>query len=66
MKNIAIYQAKNGAIEFRGDFERETIWGTQKQIADVFGVDRSVVTKHIKNIFKDKELDKTVVSAKFA
>lgn len=39
IKNIAIYQAKNGAIEFRGDFERETIWGTQKQIAEVFGVD---------------------------
>lgn len=66
IKEIAIYQAKNGAIEFRGDFEQETIWGTQKQIAEVFGVDRSVVTKHIKNIFKDKELDKTVVCAKFA
>lgn len=65
-KNMAIYQAKDGAIEFRGDFEQETIWGTQKQIAEVFGVDRSVVTRHINNIFKDKELDKTVVSAKFA
>jgi prophage maintenance system killer protein len=65
-KDITIYQAKNGAIEFRGDFKQETIWGTQKQIAEVFDVDRSVVTKHIKNIFKDKELDKTVVSAKFA
>jgi prophage maintenance system killer protein len=63
---IAIYQAPNGAIEFRGDYEKETIWGTQKQIAEVFGVDRSVVTKHIRNIFKDKELDKKVVSAKFA
>jgi prophage maintenance system killer protein len=66
VKNIAIYQAPNGAIEFRGDYEKETIWGTQKQIAEVFGVDRSVVTKHIRNIFKDKELDKKVVSAKFA
>lgn len=66
IKKVAIYQAKNGAIEFRGDFDKETIWGTQKQIAEVFGIDRTVVTKHIKNIFKDRELDKKVVSAKFA
>ncbi len=65
-KQLVIYQGKSGAIEFRGDFDKETIWGTRKQIAEVFGVDRSVVTKHIKNIFKDKELDKKVVCAKFA
>lgn len=65
-KQLVIYQGKNGAIEFRGDFERETIWATQKQIADIFEIDRSVVTKHIRNIFKDKELDKKMVCAKFA
>lgn len=65
-KQLVIYQGKSGAIEFRGDFDKETIWGTQKQIAEVFGVDRSVVTKHIRNIFKDKELDKKLVCAKFA
>lgn len=64
--NVIIYQAKNGAIEFRGDFERENIWATQKQIAEVFDVDRTVVTRHIGNIFKNKELDKKMVSAKFA
>ncbi len=56
-KNMVIYQAKNGAIELRGDFKHENIWATQAQIADVFGSERSVVTKHIKNILKDKELD---------
>ncbi len=66
LKSLVIYQGKSGAIEFRGDFERDTIWGTQKQIAEVFGIDRSVVTKHIRNIFKDKELDKKMVCAKFA
>jgi len=30
IKNIIIYQAKNGKIEFRGDFDKETVWGTQK------------------------------------
>ncbi len=64
--NLIIYQKKDGAIAFRGDFDSENIWGTQKQIAEVFGVDRSVVTKHIKNILKDKEVDEKVVSAKFA
>lgn len=57
IKEIVIYQSKNGKIEFRGDFEGETIWGTQKQIADIFEIDRSVVTKHIGNIFKDGEVD---------
>ena len=66
VKQLIIYQAKNGAIEFRGDFKHDTIWGTQKQIAEVFDIDRSVVTKHIRNIFKDKELDKKLVCAKFA
>jgi prophage antirepressor-like protein len=56
-KSAIIYQAKNGAIEFRGDLSRETIWATQTQIADVFGVERSVVTKHIRNILKTREID---------
>ncbi len=63
---LMIYQAKNGAIELRGDFNNETVWATQKQIADIFEIDRSVATKHIHNIFKDKELDKEMVCAKFA
>lgn len=56
-KQIVIYQAKSGAIEFRGDFSKETIWATQAQIVDLFGVDQSVVSRHIKNVFKDKEVD---------
>lgn len=63
---LIIYQAKNGAIELRGDFDHENIWATQKQIADIFGIDRTVATRHINNILKDKELDRKVVSAKFA
>ncbi len=66
IKEVVIYQAKNGAIEFRGDFASETIWANQKQIAEVFGVERSVVTKHIRNILKDGEIDKESTCAKFA
>ncbi len=54
-----IYQAENGAIELRGDFEFETIWATQKQMAEVFGVTPQNVTIHLKNIFASGELDKT-------
>jgi prophage maintenance system killer protein len=54
---IIIYQTKTGAIEFKGDFEKDTIWATQKQIAEVFEVERSVVTKHINNILKDSEVE---------
>ena len=56
-KNIVVYQAKNGAIELRGDFSRETVWATQAQIVKLFNVDQSVVSRHIRNIFKDKEID---------
>lgn len=65
-QEVVIYQAKNGAIEFRGDCNNETVWATQAQIALVFELERSVVTKHIKNIFSDKELDENSVCAKFA
>ncbi|MEF3691752.1 MAG: hypothetical protein V3574_01680 [Candidatus Moraniibacteriota bacterium] len=65
-KNIIIYQVKSGAIKLQGDFKHENIWATQKQIGEIFGIDRTVVTKHIKNIFKDNELDRKKVSAKFA
>lgn len=63
---VVIYQAKSGAIELRGDFAKETVWATQAQIADLFGSERSVTTKHIRNILKDKELDEKSVCAKFA
>lgn len=66
MKQLVIYQAKNGKIEFRGDFERDTIWASQKQIASIFEIDRTVVNRHIRNIFKDKELNESQVCAKFA
>jgi len=55
-KQIVIYQAPSGAIELRGDFNKETIWATQAQIASVFQIERSVITKHIRNIFKDREI----------
>ncbi len=65
-KQIVIYQAPSGAIEFKGDWKKETIWATQAQIAEVFDAERSVITKHVKNILADKELEVDSVCAKFA
>lgn len=54
--SVIVYHAKNGAIELRGDVRAETVWATQAQIAEVFGVERSVVTKHINNLLKNGEI----------
>lgn len=63
---IVVYQNSSGAIELRGDIKNEIIWATQAQIAEVFKIERSVVTKHIRNIYKDKELEENRTCAKIA
>jgi hypothetical protein len=65
-KGVVVYQAKNGAIELRGDVSRETIWATLDQIAAVFGRDKSVISRHLKNIFREGELTRSSVVAKNA
>jgi death-on-curing family protein len=65
-KNLTIYQAKNGAIELKTDSKAETIWASQKDLSTIFDIERSVITKHIKNIFKDGEVDKNSTCAFFA
>lgn len=57
-------QAGENGIEVR--HENETIWLTQKLMAELFDVDRSVITKHLKNIFTDNELAEASVCADFA
>ncbi len=47
-------------------YKGETIWATQKAMAELFGVDRTVITKHLKNIFDSSELQQDSVCAKFA
>jgi len=64
--DIIIYQAKNGAIELRGDFKRETIWANLQQIADLFEIDKSGISRHIQNIFESNELEQKATVAKIA
>jgi len=59
---IKIYKWNTWA-EVQVKFENETVWLTQEQISIIFWVDRTVITKHINNIFKTWELEKEVVSA---
>lgn len=65
-KEIAIYKDAKGNIDFRIDTDKETLWATQAQIASVFDAERSVITKHIQNILKDRELVEKAVCAKNA
>ena len=56
--NIIIYQAPNGAMEVRFDNIKETIFLTQQQVGDLFDVQKAAISKHVKNIFDTRELDK--------
>lgn len=62
---LVIYQAENGAIELRGDSSAETIWASQKQMAEVFGVDVRTINDHIQNIFLSEELAEDPTIRKF-
>ena len=63
---MVIYQAKSGRIEFRGDVDGDTVWGNLNQIAELFGRDKSVISRHIRNVFKSGELEAKATVAKIA
>lgn len=67
-QNFIIYSTGDNKVNIQilADKENETIWLNQKQIADIFEVDRTSITKHIKNILKDGELKEISVSAKIS
>ncbi len=60
MSEIIIYNNNEG-IQVDVQFENETVWLTQKQIAEVFGTQRPAITKHLKNLFLAGELDENSV-----
>ena len=63
---IIIYQSDDGKTQLDVKLENETVWLTQAQMAELFQKDRTVIGRHIRNIFKEGELDEKVVSAKIA
>ncbi len=63
---VLLYTSPNGKVKFEVFLHNENIWLAQAKIATLFGVDRSVVAKHLINIYTESELDKTATCANFA
>ena len=60
-----IYRAAEGDVSVNAIIKNETIWLTQKAMAELFGVQVPAISKHLKNIFTEGELDEKVVVAEF-
>lgn len=63
---IIVYEAPDGEVRVDVRLERETVWLTQEQMSQLFERERSVITKHVRNVFKEGELEPKAVCAKFA
>ena len=64
--NILMYTTEDGITKIEVTFEQDTVWLSIDQMAELFQRDRSVIGKHVRNIFKEGELVKEAVWAKFA
>lgn len=64
--NILLYSKPEEEVNVSVYFQEGTFWLSQKSIAELFGSERSVITKHLKNIFDSNELDESSVCANFA
>ena len=64
--NMLIYQSADGKIKIDVRFERETLWLSLDQMATLFGRDKSTISRHVKNIFEEGELQAHSVVANYA
>lgn len=64
--NIVIFQTKDGKTSIDVKLENETVWLNQAQMAELFQKDRTVIGRHINNVYKEGELDRDITCAKFA
>ena len=64
-QNIVVYE-NDANLRLRVKTDGETVWLSQEQMSVLFGRDQSVIARHISNIFKEGELDRDSVYAKFA
>ena len=63
---LAIYQTESGGLELSVDNGKNTIWANLNQISKLFDKDKSVISRHIKNVFESKELNERETVAFFA
>jgi len=66
LTEFLLYTTPNNDVKVETYLHNETLWLSQKAISELFGVDRTVITKHLKNIFESKELEENSVCAKIA
>ena len=65
-EGMKAYTTEDGLTKIEATFENDTVWLSIDQMAELFQRDRSVIGKHVRNIFKEGELNKESVWAKFA
>lgn len=63
---LVLFKSKDGQVSLPVTLERETVWLSQRQMADLFGKDRTVIGRHIRNAIEEGEVDEKVVCANFA
>lgn len=56
-QELVVFQTENGALQLRKDINEETFWANQSDISRLFDRDQSVISRHIRNILKSKEVD---------
>lgn len=61
--NIVIYQTKDGKTSIDVKLEDETVWLTQAQMAELFQKDRTVIGRHINNVYREGELERDITCA---
>lgn len=62
--SIVLYTTDDGNTQLEVKLEDETVWLTQSQMAELFGIDRTTVVRHIKNVYNSEELDENSTCAK--
>lgn len=64
--DMVLYNSDEGDVSVKAYIKDESLWVTQKDMAELFGIDKSGISRHLKNIFDTAELDEKVVVAKVA
>ena len=63
---VVLFQSKDGAVSLPVSVDGKTVWLTQSQMAQLFGKDRTVIARHIRNAISEGEIDVATMCAKFA
>lgn len=65
-ENVVVYRTDDNMLQLNVQVAEETVWLTQDQMSLLFDRDRTVIGRHIRNIFSEGELDESLVCAKLA